>query len=91
MLEKIIYTSIDLKFLSSSILYDKGYIKSTDAGDDDTPTFNFYNWLIPKRFGETTLGIQEPGESHEDYAKRMKDGGGFDITPPSSFSSGGGY
>jgi len=73
----------DLESLSASALYgsDK-YIKSTDAGDKEIPTFNYYNWATLKRFGETTLGIQQPGESHDAFRERMKGGAGIQIVPP---------
>ena len=71
----------DLEKLSVSVLYLKPYIKSTDEGDDELPTFNFYNWTTLARFGETTLGVQDSGESHKEYARRMKEGAGITIFP----------
>jgi len=60
----------DLKELSATALYakiDKGdYIKSNDK------ELNFYHLINPKNFGETEVGVQGEGESHNAFKARIK-------------------
>ncbi|MBU2616132.1 MAG: hypothetical protein KKC19_03440, partial [Nanoarchaeota archaeon] len=55
---------------------DKGdYIKSNDK------ELNFYHLINPKNFGETEVGVQGEGESHNAFKARMKESGGYRIVP----------
>ena len=58
------------------------YIESVDAGNKEIPTFKFYNYQTLARFGETELGIQEPGDSHETYKEKLKNGDKIKIVLP---------
>ena len=69
----------DLESLSASVLYEKirgrDYLKSNDRN------LNFYNLIKPQNFGETELGIQEKGESHKTFKKRIQSNGGYRVVP----------
>lgn len=69
----------DLESLSAGALYTKSSGK--EVGDDGM-TLKFYNYLDLRRFGETELGVQQPGESHDAYKARMKSGEGVILSPP---------
>ncbi|PJE81053.1 hypothetical protein COU58_04505 [Candidatus Pacearchaeota archaeon CG10_big_fil_rev_8_21_14_0_10_32_42] len=76
----------DLENLSASALYAKinkdDYIKSNDRN------FNFYHLINPQNFGETELGVQKDGESHEAFKERMRSEGGYRINPTIKSGSG---
>lgn len=92
-----VYQIEDLERLSAGVLYSDGDGKNFfDNGRIETVLSKFINndtlkiYIDPFNFG-VTAGYQKEGESHEDYAKRMKETGGFSIAPPSAPSSGSGY
>ncbi len=91
-LELRVYSLVDLSKLSAVALYsEKGdkdsYIKSNDRN------LNFYNWILPKNFGETDFYLQDDGETHKEFKKKLRSGEatGGTISAGGSFSAGGGY
>lgn len=92
-----VYVVGDLESLSSVALYSKegdtvfrnGRIETIFPKIDDNGTAKIY--INPSNFSGIA-GFQMDGESHEDYARRMKDGGGISLGGGfSGLSSGGGY
>ena len=84
-----VYQVGDLESLSASALYDKYKLKTGQDIASDGTAYKFYTYIRPSwDFGDTELGIQENGESHDEYKKRMEEGGGINLgggigAPPS--------
>ena len=89
--EQIYFSSSDLENLSSIVLYSSGFLKSIPLGGTNFRGGRIET-VFPKIDGFGTLkiyinpfnfsglaGYQEEGESHKDYAKRMKEDGGVDL------------
>lgn len=90
---QVVYQVGDLESLSSVALYAKDKIKIGQDLEKDGTMYKFYTDISLINFGDTELGIQEKGEKHKDYAKKMKEGGGISLggglSMPSSSCSGG--
>ena len=78
--EQRFYRVSDLESLSASALYDKHKLKTGQDITSDGTAYKFYTNIRPSwDFGDTELGIQENGESHDEYKKRMKKGEGINL------------
>ena len=84
-----VYQLVDLVYMSPIALYDKDKLETgVDIAKDGT-AYKFYTNISPFNFGAVNLGVQNSGESHKEYAKRMKETDGIQIS--GGFSSGSQY
>lgn len=83
-----VYQIKDLENLSATVLYGRD-----DYSKGNEENLNFYSWLTRGRFGETDFYLQDEGENHEKFKKKLKSGeaSGGTITPYGDFSTGSRY